>query len=361
MNRKYDFDDIMIVPAEVSDIYSRSECNVLDANGMLPIMTAPMDTVINIDNYDFFRNNDIYSVFPRIAKISAYNYSNTIGLFNSYSLSQFNELFMDSDYLLDLMKDDAHCRKFYALIDIANGHMDALHSVVTDAKTKYGSRLWLMVGNVANPETYRRLSDAGADGIRIGIGGGSACLTSVQTGIGYPMASLISECYEISKDLDRPAKIIADGGLKSYSDMIKALSLGADFCMVGSIFNKALESCGDTYKQNKKSEGWTEPGEQVDQYSVETQNAFEYGTQFFKKFRGMSTKGAQKSLGAAVIKTSEGITRMNQVEYTIGGWVENFKHYLSSAMSYTNSHNLTEFKNSEKIFITEKAFNRFSK
>ncbi|MCK9574832.1 MAG: IMP dehydrogenase [Candidatus Pacearchaeota archaeon] len=189
----------------------------------------------------------------------------------------------------------------------------------------------------------------------------SGCLTTVQTGIGYPMASLISECYEMSLRLEKPAKIIADGGFKSYSDILKALALGADFCMIGSIFNKALESCGDTYKQNKKNDGWTEPGEKVNQYAEETEIAFNYGTQFFKKFRGMSTKGAQKSLGADVIKTSEGITRMNPVEYTIDGWVENFKHYLSSAMSYTSSKNLLEFKKSRKIFITEKAFARFNK
>ncbi len=61
-------------------------------------------------------------------------------------------------------------------------------------------------------------------------------LTSKNVGVGYPMASLIKECYDISCILDKPAKIVADGGMKNYSDIIKALGLGADMVMLGSIF-----------------------------------------------------------------------------------------------------------------------------
>lgn len=73
------------------------------------------------------------------------------------------------------------------------------------------------------------------------------CSTTQNVAIGYPMGSLIQECYDVSCLLDNPAKIVADGGMKTYSDVIKALALGADYVMVGSIFNKAIESCGDNY------------------------------------------------------------------------------------------------------------------
>ena len=73
------------------------------------------------------------------------------------------------------------------------------------------------------------------------------CLTSENAGIGYPLASLMKECYEVSQSINNPAKIVADGGIKSYSDILKALALGADYVQIGSLFNKALESCGDTY------------------------------------------------------------------------------------------------------------------
>lgn len=191
------------------------------------------------------------------------------------------------------------------------------------------------------------------------------CLTSQNVGVGYPLASLISECYEISCTLKNPAKIVADGGMKNYSDVIKALALGADFCALGSLFNRALESAGDTVKANVKHTGvetWTEPGELVDQYSENVKNAFLNGAKFYKKFRGMSTKSVQKLLGNESLKTSEGVTRMNPVEYTIEGWTENFSHYLASAMSYTGAKTLEEFIGKvDLVRITQHSFNRFNK
>lgn len=182
----------------------------------------------------------------------------------------------------------------------------------------------------------------------------SGCLTTQQTGVGYPMASLVHECYQVSCGLASPAKIVADGGFKSYADIIKALALGADYVMLGSILNKTLESAGDTYLANSE--------ETINQYSSETANLFNYGTKMFKKFRGMSTKEAQKAMGKTDLKTSEGVTRIQPVEYTLSGWVENFKSYLSSAMSYSNAVTLQEFiGNAKWNMITTNSLNRFKK
>ena len=82
---------------------------------------------------------------------------------------------------------------------------------------------------------------------------------------------------------------------------------------------------------------------------------------FYKKYRGMSTKEVQKKWGKKRLTTAEGISKYNKVEYRLSGWVENLKDYLKSAMSYTNSTNLEEFKNSEYVFITENALRRFHK
>jgi len=75
----------------------------------------------------------------------------------------------------------------------------------------------------------------------------------------------------------------------------------------------------------------------------------------------MSTKEVQKKWGKTVLKTSEGISKFNKVEFKLSSWVENFEDYLKSAMSYTNSRTLSEFRQSEFVFITENALKRFSK
>ena len=331
MQNKFDFNDILIKPASVSNINSRKEITPY-YDGFLPLITAPMDTVINQDNEEIFHNLKIHTCLPR-------GEESNFGL-RSYSLVEIHSMYLANELNWN----------GYYLIDIANGHMESLITTTKLIKDKYPN-LKLMVGNVANPETYVFLSEAGADYIRVGIGNGGGCSTTVHTGIGFPMASLIRECYEKSLGLDKPAKIVADGGMQTYSDIIKALALGADYVMVGSLFNKAIESCGDNYLWGKVK---------VCQSIAEF--AYANGIPVSKKFRGMSTKEVQKKWGKEVLTTSEGVIRFRKVEYTLAKWVENFEAYLRSAMSYTNSKTLTDFiGNVETINITDNAYNRFKK
>ena len=341
---KFDFDDILIMPAEMTNIDSRSEIYEFDNMGGLPLFTAPMDTVVSEDNEHFFRQENINVVLPRKQETEM-SPKTSFSRWLSYSLRQFEEAFINHDQPLD--------KKHYILIDVANGHMPSVYEMTKTAKQKYGDSLVLMVGNVANPETYGLLSEAGADYVRIGIGNGGGCLTTQQTGIGYPMGSLIEETYEVSLSLDNPAKIVADGGFKKYADIIKALAIGADYVMLGSILNKALESAGETVD---------EEGERVDQYRPSAESYLKAGGKLYKTFRGMSTKEVQSSWGKKNLKTSEGIIRSHEVEYTLSGWVENFRHYLKSAMSYTDSKNLEEFIGRVQYnVITTASFNRYNK
>jgi IMP dehydrogenase/GMP reductase len=352
---KFDFDDILIQPAEISQIESRKQVNVFYGDNYLPLFTAPMDTVISDDNYKGFQDAGIRVIRPRKDPSFGVRLDSNFNDFLSFGKDEFKKIFLDNGKV-------EVCERYYILIDIANGHMQSLLDMATEAKLIYGDAMILMVGNVANPETYKLFSDAGADYVRIGIGNGGGCLTTVQTGVGYPMASLVHECYQISCELATPAKIVADGGFKSYADIIKALALGADYVMLGSILNKALESAGDTYLANTKGEGWTEPGEKINQYALETEKLFKYGTKMFKKFRGMSTKEAQKAMGKTELKTSEGVSRMQPVEYTLTGWRDNFISYLSSAMSYSNATELPGFiGNAKWNIITTNSLNRFKK
>jgi IMP dehydrogenase/GMP reductase len=348
----YDFDDILIQPELLSDIRSRSEINTRTPMGNLPLMTAPMDTVISEDNFHLFKNRGILPVLPRIPNPTSewvdYNH------FLSYSLTDFERLFLRERIIVP------NESRILALIDIANGHMLDLYEAAKKAKIMYGDDMCLMVGNVANPDTFHKYCIIGVDMVRIGIGNGGGCLTTVQTGVGYPMASLIKKCSDIQKKkynlgVCEPykTKIVADGGFKKYSDIIKAIGLGADYVMLGSILNKCLESAGETSKENY---------EVINQYTKHANDMFMADVPLYKNFRGMSTKEVQKSWGRDELKTSEGVTRRNEVKYTIEGWCQNFEDYLRSAMSYSGKKELHQFIGGASFnMISENSFKRFNK
>lgn len=347
----FDFDDILIEPTTLSSIKSRSEINAKTTTGYLPLMTAPMDTVISQDNFHLFKNKGIIPVLPRIPNPTQewVDY----GHFLSYSLIDFQRLFLREKVYIPIGE------RVFVLIDIANGHMLNLYESAKKAKIMYGDEMCLMVGNIANPRTFREYCQIGVDLIRIGIGNGNGCLTTVQTGVGYPMASLIDECNKIRKIGNYSTEIVADGGFKKYSDIIKALALGADYVMLGSILNKCLESAGETHKKRGTTlEGW----DRVNQYSDEAKDMFNADIELTKVFRGMSTKDVQKAWGKENLTTSEGVVRRNKVEYTLEGWVNNFESYLKSAMSYAGKKELRDFIGGAHYnHITQNSFKRFDK
>jgi IMP dehydrogenase/GMP reductase len=334
---KYDWNDISIVPAPLSTISSRKEINST-YEGKLPLFTAPMDKVIDETNLKIFEENNINICLPRHIKYDKIKNDN---YFYSYGL----------DEIIELLKNKSQLPK-RLLIDIANGHMLKLWETAKQIKETFGNEIELMVGNIANPETYRKYCEIGVDYMRLNIGSGSACTTAANVGIFYPSASLVNECYEISKEFDNPTKIIADGGFRNFSDIIKALALGAHGCMLGGIFNKCLESCGDNFD--------SEDGNIISE--KQALERFESKLPVYKYYRGMSTKEVQKSWNKSELKTGEGISKYNKVDYTLGGWCENFNDYLKSAMSYTNSRKLSDFIGKVKWeVISQNSFNRFNK
>jgi IMP dehydrogenase/GMP reductase len=341
----FDFDDILIEPITLSTIRSRSEINFKNKNNTLPLMTAPMDTVISEDNFHLFQSLGIEPILPRIPNPTS-KWVDT-SYFLSYSLEDFEKIFLREKIKV------GNGQVIRVLVDVANGHMEHLYNSSKKAKIMYGEEMCLMVGNVANPHTFLKYSNIDVDMVRIGIGNGNGCLTTVQTGVGYPMASLIDECYQLKKDNKLKTKIVADGGFKKYSDIIKALGLGADYVMIGSILNKALESAGETT---------TDDGKIINQLSSTAKYMFESNVELYKNFRGMSTKEVQKTWGKEILKTSEGVVRKHKVEYTLEGWVNNFVSYLKSAMSYTGKKELNQFIGGINFnTITYNSLKRFDK
>lgn len=340
-NLKYDWDDITIVPAAISEINSRSEITILN-NNELPLMVAPMDMVIDEKNAHLFTNLNIPICLPR----------------NIRDYDKFPEAFFS--YGLDELSDIVNAKGILpkkVLIDVANGNMKKSIDLAKKIKAEYD--LELMVGNIANPETYKLYCEAGIDYARCSVGTGSACTTSANIGIHYPLASLVRECYYEKSLLDVSgkftSKIVADGGFRKYSDIIKALALGADYVMIGSIFNKALESCSDNFIKTGDEYTLFPGGKSADYF-------YSQRGKLYKHYRGMSTKEVQKSWNRTTLKTAEGISMFNEVEYTLSGWVENFEDYLRSAMSYCNCISLADFIGQvQTVHITQNAFNRFNK
>jgi IMP dehydrogenase/GMP reductase len=336
MDKKFDFKDITIIPETLTSIRSRSEINVRNDDGYLPLMVSPMDTVIDEHNAKYFNAYDMVTCLPRHTfNLKPYS-------FKSISLDDFERM------VISEIKTDSKI-----LVDIANGHMQKLYDLCKDY-TKLNGGENLMIGNIANPNTYQKFAELGVGYIRVGIGGGSGCLTSANTGVHYPMASLIDECYKIKKEKEYTSKIVADGGFRNYDDIIKAICLGADYVMLGGMLNKTLESCSDIKLFNKIKISYDLAYKIWGKYPSMRKH-------FYKEFRGMSTKAVQRKWGRGTIKTSEGIHRTNKVEYTLTSWVENFTDYLKSAMSYTNSRDLESFKESQMVFITGNALNRYNK
>ena len=333
---KYCYDDIKIKPAVISDISSRSECEL---PSVLPLFTAPMDNVVGINSFDKYYKNGIIPILPRPVDIQT-RIKNSLG-WSAYGLKEFEEHFCDPEKKL---------WNRHALIDVANGHMMIIYDLLKRAKSIWGDVLKVMVGNIANPKTYRVAEEAGCDYIRVGIGSGKGCITSTCCSIHESMASLISETYEIKEAMQGKCKIVADGGIRDYGHIVTALALGADYVMVGSVFAQMLEAEGKVYvgglEVNRDTVKYIGQGKFTDKKD----NPIELK----KIFYGMASGMGQKSIGGCHTKTSEGCVKTLDIKYTMASWVENMRHYLRSAMSYVGIRKLENFaKESECIIISK--------
>lgn len=325
--------EVSIIPSKITKIHSRTnECNARMSNGKLPIFVSPMDSIVNLSNFDLF-NKDITAIVPR-----TYTFDERLRMLSRYDdrwiafgLNEIVRLCDDVD-----LGDFKIEGRVHICIDQANGHMEDLIEQGKRLRSKFVTNdSEIMIGNIANPRTYTKLAyNDFADWVRIGIGGGSVCTTSVQTGVHYPMASLISECHYYKSIFElngkRELKIIADGGIGDSGDICKTLALGADAVMCGRMFVAVEESAS--------------PGIQ------------------YKQYWGMSTKKTQKNMGGSGNKNSEGILDKVKVTGTLGERIDQIESSIKSAMSYCNAYNLEEFKiNSVLTRITPVAFNAYHK
>ena len=133
------------------------------------------------------------------------------------------------------------------VIDTAHGHHINIVETLKAAKTKYKD-IDFIAGNIATGDAARMLAEAGADGVKVGIGPGSICTTRVVAGVGVPQLSAIYNVAEVLKKYGTP--VIADGGLRYSGDIVKAIAAGAHCIMAGSLLAGVDESPGDTIIYN---------------------------------------------------------------------------------------------------------------
>lgn len=378
----YSLQDISIMPAYITEINHRAECNPYNNDNKLPIFVAPMSSVIDLNNAKIFAFNKLNVVIPRTI-----NLEDRLNVCEEYFIAVGLDEFENK--ILTLNLEDRKPIKI--CVDVANGHMKKLIDLCAYAKNRFGNKIIIMAGNVANPLVYYDYAYAGIDYIRLSIGSGSACTTAANAAIYTPMASLIDECVSIKKNVERDRrnyksipKIIADGGFNNYDDIIKALALGADYVMCGKIFAQCEEACGEKLQKFLYSDGTYKYLNYYDAIKakayIDKANRFlntlstkiyinktsepypvTAFNEIYRNYYGMSTKKAQKEMGKENLHTSEGIEKMVTVEYSLLGWIDNFIDYLRSAMSYCNATTLDAFKTAKIIKITNSARNSYFK
>lgn len=130
------------------------------------------------------------------------------------------------------------------VIDTAHGHSRGVIEKLKEVKAAFGDRVDVVVGNVATAEAANDLVDAGADGVKVGIGPGSICTTRVIAGVGVPQLTAVMDVANGLRDKSVP--VIADGGIRFTGDIVKALAGGGFSVMIGSMLAGTEESPGDT-------------------------------------------------------------------------------------------------------------------
>ena len=230
MNKKIKlgYDDVSIVPATISTIRHRNECFCYDDNFSLPIFTAPMDQVVDIETSEIYMRNGINIVIPRTISFEdrltflLQNNDNERG-FIAVSLTEAQELFLETPALntpftlIESIRSNLTSGLFtgaYRIcIDIANGHMKELLDTIENIKKLHGQKVIIMSGNIANPKTYDEYERVGCDFVRCSIGSGSRCTTSSNVAVHYGCFSLLREIWERKLELRGNCKIVADGGM----------------------------------------------------------------------------------------------------------------------------------------------------
>jgi IMP dehydrogenase len=240
------FDDILLVPQKGS-IVSRHDVDLTMSIGRhthpkailelrLPIIASPMDTVCD------YKMANVLSSLGGLGILHRYRTKDEVikeatKCIGTFGVAVSSKDCYDKEYIWSLID----CGTKVICLDTANGHNSTTVAAV-DELHQYAPRdIHIMAGNVSTREGYKDLIDAGADSVRVGIGGGSVCTTRIVTGHGVPTMASLMDCRSLHyrHNLDG---IIADGGIRNSGDMVKSFAAGANAIMLGGLLSGYDES-----------------------------------------------------------------------------------------------------------------------
>lgn len=251
---KLDFNNVLIRPKR-SNVLSRNDVD-LEREFVfpyspkiwkgVPIIAANMDTVGTFEVYDVLHKHKVITCFHKFYTLNDFKeYMASNQLEKNYYMVSTG--ISDADFVrLEEIVEFLDCD--FICIDIANGYLETLISFCQRVRARFPDKI-LVAGNVVSREIVEELIINGkVDIVKCGIGGGSACITRMKTGVGMPQLSCIIECADAAHGVN--GYIIGDGGITSPADMAKAFGGGADFIMCGGIFSGHDENAGEIIEEN---------------------------------------------------------------------------------------------------------------
>lgn len=327
------FDDVLLVPSynhhesrRVVDISSTDRLHKLKL--ALPVMSSNMDTVTESGMANFMHSKGGIGVLHRFLSIE-----DNIKEFKACVGQAFVSIGCTVAELerAEALRDSG--ADFFC-VDVAHAHAKYVGKQLKSLRQILGSRC-IMAGNVATYAGADYLASCGADIIKAGIGGGSVCSTRIKTGFGIPMLTCIQDCARTDRS------IVADGGMRTSGDIVKALAFGADFVMIGGMLAGTESTPGKVITK--------EDGTKVKYYrgmaSREAQEDFLGQMHEWKTAEGVSTEVPYREIQDGVIadiigglrsgltyagadSISELQRKLNYVEVTQAGRIESLPHKL---------------------------------
>ena len=316
------FDDILLVPRR-SSVPSRHSVNTQMCIGRgsrmikldFPIIAAPMDTVCGREMCEAMAAAGGLGILHRYMPYDKQ-------LWQAKTLVEKDILFgvaiASNNGFIRHAKDLVDAGVRLLLVDTANGHGSYAVDAVRELRAKFPD-VHIMAGNVATSDGFARLAAVGADSIRVGIGGGSACTTRIVSGHGIPTLASIVDCDNWKEryaeyGIDE-CSIIADGGIRNSGDMVKAFAAGADAVMIGSMLAGTDEAPGNVFTDG---DGRT-----------------------VKAFRGMASAEAQRDASGNV-SVAEGVSTTVPYKGPVNHILDNIRGGIGSGCSYSGVHNVFE-------------------